>query len=295
MDYSAIKDGFVGQKMIVLPDIIKMEFGRNEICKPFYITDIGFYPNAHNHFRARKKGAKEYIFIYCVEGKGRMKIGTELKKEVLPNSFHIIPKETPHEYESNKKAPWSIYWMHFGGMSSDLLYQRYLEFGDVNKVVAFDNQRIKLFNEIYRMYESEYTVPKLEFANIYGLKFISSFAYEAKSFALENAINTNLVNSVIDFLNNNLDKTFKSEEIAEHFNRSPSYLFSLFKKRTGYSLIHFFNLKKMQKACEYLKYTDLSIKEISFKTGIQDPLYFSRAFKKYFGVSPKDYRSEQKI
>ncbi|WP_415864943.1 helix-turn-helix domain-containing protein [Thalassobellus suaedae] len=74
------------------------------------------------------------------------------------------------------------------------------------------------------------------------------------------------------------------------FNLSTSYLQTLFKKRTGYSLIHFFNLKKTQKACEYLNYTDLSIKEISVKLGFKDPLYFSRLFKNYMGVSPKAYK-----
>jgi len=292
MDTSKIKDGFLGQKMIVLPDSMKNELSENKICEPFYITDLGFYPNAQHHFRTRKKGAKQYIFIYCIEGKGKMKINDKAI-DVKPNSYHIIHKNTPHEYKSKENEPWSIYWIHFTGKSSDALYQRYIEQRDTDGNVAFESSRIDVFNEIFLMYKSEYTVPKLEFANILGLKFISSFIYKKKEFEVETTKHTNTVNSVIDFLIANLDKTYKSDEIAEQFNCSPSYLFNLFKKRTGYSLIHFFNLKKIQKACEYLKYTDLSIKEISYRVGIQDPLYFSRTFKKYFGLSPKDYRKEQ--
>lgn len=292
MDTSKLKEGFLGQKMTVLPDSIKKELKENSICKPFYITDIGFYPNARHHYRTRKKGSNEYIFMYCVEGKGKMKID-DTNIEVLPNSFHIIPRNTSHEYRSDENEPWSIYWLHFEGQSSDVLYRRYLEFRSTDGNIAFENKRIAMFDEIFLMYKSEYTVPKLEFANILGLQFISSFIYTTKEFASESTSHTNMVNSVIEFLTANLDKTFKSDEIAKQFNCSPSYLFNLFKKRTGYSLIHFFNLKKIQKACEYLKYTDLSIKEISYKVGIQDPLYFSRTFKKYFGISPKDYRKEQ--
>jgi len=55
----------------------------------------------------------------------------------------------------------------------------------------------------------------------------------------------------------------------------------------------FFNLNKTQKACEYLSYTDLSIKEISFKIGFEDPLYFSRTFKNFMGKSPRNYRKSQ--
>ncbi|WP_400073844.1 AraC family transcriptional regulator [Zobellia russellii] len=290
MEKSKIKEGFLGQKMIVLPDSIRKEL--HTICESFYITDIGFYPNAQHHYRSRKKGIKEYIFIYCIEGKGNLKVDGQLI-HVLPNTYHIIHRNTPHEYNSDKNDPWSIYWMHFGGNLTDNLYKRYMEHRSNNGSIAFERSKINLFNEIFHMYKTEYTVPKLEYSNILGLNFISSFVYTSKGIATESTSHTNMINSVIDFLMSNLDKTFKSSEIAKQFNCSPSYLFNLFKKRTGYSLIHFFNLKKIQKACEYLKYTDLSIKEISYKVGIQDPLYFSRTFKKNFGVSPKEYRKTQ--
>jgi AraC family transcriptional regulator of arabinose operon len=56
--------------------------------------------------------------------------------------------------------------------------------------------------------------------------------------------------------------------------------------------MYFFNFKKIQQASEYLNCTDLSVKEISFKVGFQDPLYFSRMFKNYSGKSPRLYRNE---
>lgn len=293
MDTNKIKDGFLGQKMVVIPDSIKKELVQNTICNPFYLTDLGFYPNAHNHYRTRKKGANEDIFIYCIEGKGEMMLGKE-KIQITPNTFHIIPKNTPHEYNSSTIDPWSIYWMHYGGISTEQLYRRYLELRNNDGSVAYDSNRIALFDEIFNMYQSEYTIPKLEYANIMALRYISTFVYATKEITTESDQQTNMINSIIEFLIDNLDKTYKADEIAEQFKCSPSYLFNLFKKRTGYSIIHFFNLKKIQRACEYLKYTELSIKEISYKVGIQDPLYFSRTFKKNFGVSPKDYRKEQR-
>ena len=209
------------------------------------------------------------------------------KLKITPNSYHILPKNEPHEYRSDTDDPWSIYWMHFNGKATGQLYQRYLEQRNTNGSVSYESHRIDLFNEIFNMYKSEYTIPKLEFANILALQFISTFIYSSKEIAVESTLHTNLINSIIDFLNENLDKTFKADEIAEQFKCSPSYLFNLFKKRTGYSIIHFFNLKKIQKACEYLKYTELSIKQISYKVGIQDPLYFSRTFKNILAFPQK--------
>jgi len=287
-----IAEGFLGQKMIVLPNTIKESQKSNSVTRSFYISDMGYYPNASNHYCKRTKGANEYIFIYCVEGEGTLKLNAE-SIAVLPNSFYIVPKNTAHYYKAHENNPWSIYWIHFDGLASQNLYERYLEVKNNTNSIPFESERISLFNQIFQIYQSEYILPKLEYASILGLNLISSFVYNEVKDSVHMDSQNNVVDAIIAYLNDNLDKSFKSGDIANKFNYSSSYLFNLFKKRTGYSLIHFFNLKKIQKACEYLKYTDLSIKEISYKMSFHDPLYFSRIFKKFIGSSPREYRSQQ--
>ncbi|WP_308991299.1 AraC family transcriptional regulator [Mariniflexile litorale] len=287
MDNSTFKDGFIGQKMIVLPSEAKTRVKNNLITSHFFISDLGYFPKASYHFIKRKKNHDDYIFIYCVEGRGKVKIN-DLNTTISPNEYIIIPKHTAHSYKSHKEDPWSIYWMHFDGIIANALYERHKL--SYNKIIPFNNDRIKLFNQIFEIFNSNYIDTQLEYANILSLTFLSSFIYNAIETSINIHKNDNLVGSIIDFLNYNIDKSYKSEDIAEEFNLSTSYIHTIFKKRTGYSLIHFFNLKKIQKACEYLNYTDLNIKEISIKLGINDALYFSRLFKKYMGVSPKTYK-----
>jgi len=292
MDNYALKDGFMGQKMIVLPESIKKELKTNIITKTFYITDIGYYPKANYHYRTRKKGTDEFILIYCTEGQGKLIIAGE-QIPVLPNRYYIIPKKTAHKYSADQLNPWSIYWMHFDGIIAQSMFDRYSSSLHNYEIVPFDSSRIEQFNQIFQILSSDYVMPRLEYANILGLNLLTSLVYLEIDRSLQVNDRNDLVDDIIDFLTKNLDKSLKSEDIAKKFNYSSSYLFNLFKKRTGYSLIHFFNLKKSQKACEYLNYTDLSVKEISFKMGFQDPLYFSRLFKRYIGVSPKAYKTKQ--
>ncbi len=292
MDNSFIKEGFLGQKMIVLPEVVKEGLWANPITRPFAITDIGYYPNAFHHHRIRKLGVQEHIFIYCTEGSGTFKIDNRLQK-ILPNHFFIIPKNTKHEYWANEDNPWSIYWIHFDGNMARSLYERYLSNSKNNRIIPFDNDRVALFDKVFKIFKSDYVNTGMEYANILGLNFISSFIYYGIVDDVGIHAPNNLVEEIIDFLSENLDKSLRAEEISNKFNYSTSYLFNLFKKRTGYSLMHFFNLKKMQKACEYLNYTDLSVKEISYHMGFQDPLYFSRQFKKHMGLSPNGYKKAQ--
>jgi len=292
MDNSTLKEGFLGQKMIVLPEKVRKWSKKNSVTRNFYVTDIGLYPKAHRHLRKRKKGASEFIFIYCTEGEGWLKI-EDTKCQVLPNHFFIIPKNTEHSYGASENTPWSIYWIHFDGLVAENLYTRYYSICNWCNVIPFSNERVQLFNQIYEIFKSNYIAPQMEYGNILGLNFISSFIFNEIDQTVNFHNKNNLVDTIVDFLIENLDKPLKSNEIAEEFNFSPSYLFALFKKSTGYSLIQFFNLKKVQKACEYLNYTELSIKEISHRVGFQDPLYFSRLFKKYMGSSPRSYKKDQ--
>ncbi len=284
-----VREGFLGQKMIVIPGQIKEKMGSNEIIKPFRITDLGYYPNAKNHLRVRKKGAKEYIFFYCTKGEGWLDLNKTLT-HVTPNHYFIIPKNTKHKYMADDENPWSIYWMHMDGFIAETLFKRYSLNSEKLVPIPFSEKRINQFNQIMSIFDNYNYDMELEYASILSKSFISSFIYNDIGKAINKENFENLVNSIKKYLNNHIEASVKIDEIAQTFNYSPSYICSIFKKSTGYSINHFFNLKKMQKACEYLNYTNLNVKEISYKMGYRDPFYFSRVFKKYIGVSPKTYR-----
>jgi len=293
MDDSLLKQGFLGQRMIVLPKAVKNALQKNVITSSFFVTDIGYYPNASKHHRTRQQGSKEFIFIYCTQGNGFLKIADHTYK-VGPNQFFIIPKDTKHEYWADDNSPWSIYWMHFDGTAAQSIYERYSNGTNKNGTTAFDSTRIHLFDQIFKLFKSDYVAPKMEYATILAQGLLGSFVYADIDDDVSTNTTNDILNQIMEFLNDNLDKSFKSEDISKKFNYSVSYLYTIFKKRTGYSLVHFINLKKIQRACEYLKYTDLSIKEIGYSLGFQDPLYFSRLFKKYMDHSPRAYRKKQR-
>ena len=96
----------------------------------------------------------------------------------------------------------------------------------------------------------------------------------------------------INFMKSNLDKQLDLDEMAEFVNYSPSYFSSLFTEKAGMSPINYFNLLKIQKACELLDFTDMKIKEIAFRLAFSDQYYFTKVFAQYMHMSPKDYREK---
>ena len=59
---------------------------------------------------------------------------------------------------------------------------------------------------------------------------------------------------------------------------------------TGYSPNEYLRVIRLKKAAELLLTEDLTVSEISYKVGINDPRYFSKCFKNQFGIAPSVYQ-----
>jgi len=91
------------------------------------------------------------------------------------------------------------------------------------------------------------------------------------------------------------DRNLNLVDIARAEGVSPRYLQRLFEKAEE-SFSHYVLKRRLDRSAEYLvdpKYGRLSISEISFACGFNDPAHFSRAFRARFATSPKDYRRNQ--
>ena len=288
------KDGFDGQKSIVVPRfIIKSVCEGHPIIAQVYITDIGFYPNATHHYRQRSRGTKEHILIYCISGRGICVLNGRTYK-ISAGMIILLPKDKPHEYHAENENPWSIYWVHFRGKISDHMITMILDrIGSPCASIAYQESRVRLFNEMYSNLERGYSYANLCYSAQTLQYFISSCCFDDNYNFSEKSIQQNITNSCIAFMQENLHRMLSLDEIAGHVNLSVSHISAQFKKNAGFSLIEYFIQLKIQRACQYLQFTDLRINEIALKLGIEDPYYFSRMFTKVIGMSPGKYRKER--
>lgn len=287
------REGFEGQRAIVLPKKIVDICNYTPPLNSLFITDVGFYPHARYHYRQRPAGISQNILIYCTEGKGWLDIplGTF---EVGPNNFLIIPADMPHKYGVDEKNPWTIYWVHFKGLQSSyfasVLSKQMKNF--VNYTV-FLEERIRIFDSLYRNLEGGYSLDNLTFSSISFQYFLASLSFADKFATGLHTIEKDQVDLSIEFMQNHLNVPLTLESLASSVNLSVSHYSSVFRKKTGYSPMIYFNHLKIQHACQYLQFTTLRVNEISLKLGIDDPYYFSRLFTKIMGISPLEYRHKK--
>lgn len=98
------------------------------------------------------------------------------------------------------------------------------------------------------------------------------------------------ITHITEYLNKNYGRKISLDNIAKQVNLNKSYLCRMFKKETGQSLMNYLNNIRMEKAGEFLKQVDASVKEAAAAVGVGDPFYFCKIFIKYHGISPTDYK-----
>jgi AraC family transcriptional regulator of arabinose operon len=228
--------------------------------------------------------------LYCTAGSGVVFLKGE-SFHLTPNQFIIIPKNTAHEYKTSVDDPWTIYWMHFTGDHADNFYKRYVEFNLETVFSAYEEYRIKTFDQILKLLENNFGERNLEVAHIKLQEFLSNFLYPEE--INPSSSRSDKISDSISFMKKNIQHQFSVYELAQQQNLSATHYSRMFRAKTGNSPNHYFNELKIQKACQYLYFTNQSIKEICAELGFQDPYYFSRLFKKFMGISPINYKSKR--
>ncbi len=103
-----------------------------------------------------------------------------------------------------------------------------------------------------------------------------------------------LVGQVMKYLQEHYAQALTLESIAANLNYSVPYLASIFKKKTGYSVIDYLIQIRLDIAANLLVETDATLKEIAENVGYKDPYYLSRLFKKHRGVTPLRFRKQER-
>ena len=98
------------------------------------------------------------------------------------------------------------------------------------------------------------------------------------------------IHKAFTYLMTHYNTNITIKTLAQIANMSESNFYIAFKKQYACSPISYLNHYRLSLAANMLLNDDKHINEIAYSVGINDPLYFSKLFKKMFGLSPRDYK-----
>ncbi len=99
-----------------------------------------------------------------------------------------------------------------------------------------------------------------------------------------------IISKAMQYIDENYANNISLNDVAEAINMSYFYFSRLFKESTGQSFSDYLTAYRIEKSIELMKDERLSIKQISYDIGYNDPNYFSKIFKKLKGITPTEYR-----
>jgi len=103
-----------------------------------------------------------------------------------------------------------------------------------------------------------------------------------------------LFDQAIAYIHTHYTDDLSLRQVAEHVHLNPSYFSTLFKKETGETFTNYVTRMKLQRAQVLLRNTDMKMTEICQTVGFEDSAYFSSIFKKFFNMSPSEFRLNAK-
>jgi AraC-like DNA-binding protein len=259
----------------------------------YFLKDLFVYSCGYQHFKTkdyhinRPKGRKDYQLLYIYKGYGTFLIDGETTV-FGPGSIILCRPDDPQVYSYYAKDNPEIYWIHFLGTGSSSLLEKYCirtAFAGESRVLKHIFDEIILELQLRRPGFQEICVADFQKLLIH----INRLYAKPKEATSENPH----IDKLLAHLNKRYMEPWTVQGMADYCHMSIDYFSHQFKLVVGTPPLQFLNQLRIDHAKEMLLTEDLSIGEISKLVGYNNPLYFSRAFKKATGSSPKLYTSNR--
>ena len=102
--------------------------------------------------------------------------------------------------------------------------------------------------------------------------------------------NNDIIKKAIQYISRNFASDITLKDVANHVHLNPAYFSTIFKQSTGSSFKEYLNMVRIEESKRLLTNTNYSVIDISIAAGFEDQSYFSKVFKKYTGLTPKQYQ-----
>ncbi len=207
-----------------------------------------------------------YLVHFCISGKGYFTnaLGNHTVKT---GEFFVIKPEEITTYIADKDDPWEYVWIAFSGKEAKI-------FNENVSTMQIDKNEIL---EIKNLVENNTTNPLAFKSIIYKVMLLVS----NESFS-----STDTIAKIKQYIKFNYMDDLSLNRLSKIFGYERTYLYRIFKKNTGSGIKEYVTKIRMNKAKSFLE-KGYTVVDTACIVGYTDPFNFSKAYKNYFGHSPK--------
>lgn len=235
-------------------------------------------------------GVRDHCLLhYVVSGKGFYETEGRVYALTAGQAFLAWP-DVPIYYHADETEPWEYYWVGFSGPAAPLLLAQtpFTRRRPVITPAAGDTLRQGLL-DIYKARGADYP-SAVRMAGY--LQAALGLLMDSGPRKGEDPLSM-YARQGAAFLQQNYSRSITVEDAARQAGVSRSYLYRAFQAEFGCSPSTYLIRYRIQRACQLLRHSQLSVDAVAASVGFQDPFYFSRAFHRETGLSPSAYRAAE--
>ena len=203
-------------------------------------------------------------------------------------------REDDHTTVENKNANlWSLQWCHFYAPSLPAVYEKYKERGGrpvfhPEDIAPF----VDLLTDLYNLAATSDYIRDMRINEKLGtlLTLLMEQSWHPESVTVSRKRME--LSTIKEFLDEHYMEKVTLDDLAERFFINKFYLSKIFKETYGATVNNYLISKRITRAKQLLRFTDMTVDEIGVAVGMGDANYFSRMFRKVEGSSPSEYRKQ---
>jgi AraC-like DNA-binding protein len=239
-----------------------------------------------------------YLLHYIQSGLGTYTCQGITYKLGAGDSFLIEPGKLI-SYAADENHPWHYRWLAFeGGQAARLLEATGLS--SQQPIVHTGGKRHipVMYHKIQAAFQTRLAHAGLKavgYLHLLLAEYAHALQPKQQSDPHLTGTGEQIAQQALHYLSTQYAEPITIELMAEAFGYNRAYLSTLFKKHTGLTPATFLLRLRIDKARLLLRERqELTIEQIASSVGFHDPLYFSKQFKRLYGMSPTDYRDAMK-
>ena len=231
-----------------------------------------------------QQGREDFYLLYMVKGSMTVYLSDGAHTAEAGTAV-LYPPRYPYRYLYGGAAPLSYFWVHFTGSYAERLL-RECGFSPLPCLALprVQNRVAEQFRRLLERTEGTETLREQELACELERLLLTLARFSRK----EEPVRP--LSRSIGIIHASYHKELRIPELARAENLSHSRYITLFRRQTGLSPTAYIVDLRLKSACELLRNTDMTIKQIGLQVGYDDPFFFSKLFKRHIGVSPTEYR-----
>lgn len=255
-----------------------------------HLQEVGSLQAIHPH-TSKRSNLVSFLCFVVLSGEGELSYdGQNYQLHSGDCVFIDCRKAYSHSTSDNL---WSLQWCHFYAPSLPAVYEKYKERGGRP---LFHPENIDLFtgllSDLYNLAAMSDYIRDMRINEKLGtlLTLLMEQSWHPECMTVSRK-RMELI-EIKKHLDEHYAEKITLDDLAKRFFINKFYLSKIFKETYGTTVNNYLISKRITRAKQLLRFTDMTVDEIGVAVGMGDANYFSRMFRKVEGSSPSEYRKQ---